>query len=281
MDVKHHVYLLHRVRPSNTRLDRLPSLMSSMSAQSQASARETPGRGLRLGRHGTWHGCSARPDGESVSSPTSRQLHSQQFQREFRDRWYHAGMTWDTLVPLGQWFQSQQRSGGSQPDCDWGYPGTYLSLAAPRGTHLNLAAPRCTHLSLAAPGGTRVPISAWLRLGVPGYPSQLGCAWGYPGTHLSLVAPGGTRVPISTPPHELQLYPDASTHCCRGGGGGGGGGEGTSKICRSQDCGTSSGGAGTSTFWRWRQRYDPRRICGTRLVYTHKTQFESKFCLFV
>ena len=127
-------------------------------------------------------------------------------------------MTWDTLVPLGQWFQSQQRSGGSQPDCDWGYPGTYLSLAAPRGTHLNLAAPRCTHLSLAAPGGTRVPISAWLRLGVPGYPSQLGCAWGYPGTHLSLVAPGGTRIPISTPPHELQLYPDASTHCCRGGG---------------------------------------------------------------
>ena len=187
-------------------------------------------------------------------------------------------MTWDTLVPLGQWFQSQQRSGGSQPDCDWGYPGTYLSLAAPRGTHLNLAAPRCTHLSLAAPGGTRVPISAWLRLGVPGYPSQLGCAWGYPGTHLSLVAPGGTRVPISTPPHELQLYPDASTHCCRGTGGWGGG---TSKTCRSQACGTSSGGAGTSTFWRWRQRYDPRRICGTRLVYTHKTEFESKFCLFV
>ena len=166
-------------------------------------------------------------------------------------------------MPLGQWFQSQQRSGGSQPDCDWGYPGTHLSLAAPR-----------------------VPILAWLRLGVPGYPSQLGCAWGYPGTHLSLVAPGGThlslvapggtRVPISTPPHELQLYPDASTHCCRGGGGGG-----TSKTCRSQDCGTSSGGAGTSTFWRWRQRYDPRRICGTRLVYTHKTEFESEFCLFV
>ena len=179
--------------------------MSSMSAQSQASAR---GLAALLGQM------------ESLSPllPLGR-LHRQQLQREFRDRWYHAGMTWDTLVPLGQWFQSQQRSGGSQPDCDWGYPGTYLSLAAPRGTHLNLAAPRCTHLSLAAPGGTRVPISAWLRLGVPGYPSQLGCAWGYPGTHLSLVAPGGTRVPISTPPHELQLYPDASTHCCRGWGG--------------------------------------------------------------
>ena len=169
-------------------------------------------------------------------------------------------------MPLGQWFQSQQRSGGSQPDCDWGYPGTHLSLAAPR-----------------------VPILAWLRLGVPGYPSQLGCAWGYPGTHLSLVAPGGTRVPISAwlrlgvpgYPSQLLLTSSSCTQMPRPTVVGGGGGGGTSKTCRSQDCGTSSGGAGTSTFWRWRQRYDPRRICGTRLVYTHKTEFESKFCLFV
>ena len=88
VDVKHHVYLLHRVRPSDTRLDRLPSVMSSMTAQFQAS-----GRGLAalLGQM------------ESLSPllPLGR-LHSQQFQREFRDRLSRAGMTWDTLVPVGQ-----------------------------------------------------------------------------------------------------------------------------------------------------------------------------------
>ena len=163
-------------------------------------------------------------------------------------------------VPISAWLRLGVPGYPSQRGCAWGYPATLLSLAAPRGTHL----------SLAAPGGTRLPISAWLRLGVPilawlrlGVPIL---AW------LRLGVPG---YPSQPTPHELQLYPDASTHCCRGTGGWGGGG--TSKTCRSQACGTSSGGAGTSTFWRWRQRYDPRRICGTRLVYTHKTQFESKF----
>ena len=128
-------------------------------------------------------------------------------------------------MPLGQWFQSQQRSGGSQPDCDWGYPGTHLSLAAPRGTHLSLAAPGGTRVPISAwlrlgvPGypsqlgcawGTRVPISAWLRLGVPGYPSQLGCAWGYPGTHLN----SSSRAPA---------VPRCLDPLLSGGGGGGGG----------------------------------------------------------